>query len=125
MRTIIAGSRNIKDYGLVESAIQAAPWNVTTVICGCAKGVDTVGAAWAGQNDVPVEFFPAQWATHGRSAGMIRNQQMARAAEALIAIWDGNSPGTGHMIETARQMNLAVHVHRVGAPQRRPQLELI
>lgn len=38
---------------------------------------------------------------------------MADNAEALIAIWDGKSKGTRHMIEVAKEKGLKVYVHRV------------
>jgi hypothetical protein len=56
--------------------------------------------------------FPADWKTHGKAAGPIRNRQMAKNAEALIALWDGNSRGTKNMIETATKLGLKVYVKR-------------
>ena len=38
---------------------------------------------------------------------------MAENADALVAFWDGNSPGTRHMIETAKAHGLAVRVIRI------------
>jgi hypothetical protein len=38
---------------------------------------------------------------------------MARYAEALVAVWQGNSPGTEHMIAVARARGLKVFVHEV------------
>ena len=52
----------------------------------------------------------AEWKKWGRRAGYRRNVQMAQHADALIAIWDGKSPGTRHMIETANAHGLAVFV---------------
>ena len=37
---------------------------------------------------------------------------MAQNSEALLAIWDGKSPGTKHMIEVANEMKLDVYVYR-------------
>ena len=42
----------------------------------------------------------------------MRNLQMAKNAEALIAIWDGKSKGTQHMIRIAKQYGLEVYVYR-------------
>lgn len=41
---------------------------------------------------------------HGRAAGPIRNQQMAERADALVAVWDGASRGTGDMLRRALAM---------------------
>ena len=44
------------------------------------------------------------------SAGPRRNREMAQCADALIAVYDGQIPGTGNMIETARELGLIVCV---------------
>jgi hypothetical protein len=36
---------------------------------------------------------------------------MSEVAEALIALWDGQSRGTKHMIETARKKGLRCYVY--------------
>jgi hypothetical protein len=57
-----------------------------------------------------VKSFPADWRLYGRSAGMIRNRQMANYADALLAIWDGRSPGTANMISLAKERELRLYV---------------
>ena len=39
--------------------------------------------------------------------------EMALNAEALIALWDGESPGTRNMIATAKALGLRCYIHRV------------
>lgn len=111
MRVIIAGSRDCTDRKLLETAIAASQFEITTVISGCARGVDTLGQLWARDHNIPIERFPAQWNIHRKSAGFVRNRIMAENAEALIAVWDGRSPGTRHMISIARALLLEVYVH--------------
>ena len=113
MKTIIAGSRYIADYSLIASAIEESGIRPTLVISGTAAGVDTLGERWAEENGIPVERFPADWAKYGKSAGYQRNLLMAEKAEALIAVWDGQSRGTKHMIDIARRAGLQVHVLHV------------
>ncbi len=43
----------------------------------------------------------------------LRNKKIGRNAEALIAIWDGQSKGTKNMIDTATKKGLLVFVKRV------------
>jgi hypothetical protein len=38
---------------------------------------------------------------------------MAMYADALIALWDGSSRGTRHMIKVANMQGLKVHVHYI------------
>lgn len=113
MRTIIAGSRSCTEYGDLLKAIASMPWKPTVVLSGTARGVDQMGERWATENDVPIEYFPANWSEHGKSAGYRRNAEMAKQADALLAIWDSSSRGTKHMIDLAREANLTVFVLEV------------
>ena len=110
MRVIIAGCRHFTDYELVDMAIKKSNLDITTVISGGAKGVDRLGEIYAESMNIPLHIFEADWEKHGRAAGPIRNKKMAQHADALIAIWDGESRGTKNMIETARKMGLIVFV---------------
>lgn len=69
-----------------------------------------MGEAWARENGISYIRFPADWDKYGRSAGMIRNREMAKYAEALIAIWDGRSRGTSNMMSTAAVLGLRIVV---------------
>lgn len=111
MKTIIAGSREITDYAVLLQAIKGCPFPITSVVSGCARGVDTLGEQYAQENNLKLYKFPADWSTYGKRAGYIRNAEMADNAEALLAVWDGNSRGTKHMINTAIQKGLEVHVY--------------
>lgn len=116
MRTIIAGSRDIHDPEILEYAITAMRadpdgWTITEILSGGAPGVDKLGETWADEHQIPYTVYPADWNRYGRSAGPMRNCVMAANADALIAIWDGESRGTKHMIETARRNGLRVVVY--------------
>ena len=104
MHTIIAGGREITDPALVEEAVRACGWTITEVICGAARGADTLGEAWAIAHNVPVKRMPADWDRFGKRAGYLRNQEMANCADALILIWSGTSRGSGHMLAIAHAM---------------------
>jgi glycerophosphoryl diester phosphodiesterase len=111
MKTIIAGSRTITDYSLVKNIIRLSQFNITEVVCGWARGVDKLGKEWADENGVITTGFNPDWETFGKRAGYLRNLEMAKYANALIAIWDGISKGTKHMIDIAKARNLKVFVY--------------
>jgi len=113
MRTIIAGSRDGITYKDVKQAVKYAGWNITCIISGGARGVDRHGEALADELNIPCEVFLAQWDTYGKSAGYKRNEEMAKNAEALIAVWNGKSKGTKHMIDIAKREGLKVFVYEV------------
>lgn len=111
MKTIIAGSREITSPGIVARAILASGIEITEVVSGGARGVDSLGEQWARRSRIPVTEFPvtpADWKKYGKRAGYIRNHKMGEYAEALIAVWDGQSRGTGHMINIAKELGLLV-----------------
>lgn len=116
-RVIIAGGRDFQDYKLLRSTMDALLQNKLrkvkiVIICGMAKGADMLGARYAQERGYHIRYFPAEWDNLGKKAGIIRNEQMAQNADALVAFWDGESRGTKNMIETAEQYNLAVRVKR-------------
>ena len=109
MRVIIAGGRELTQVRLVEQAVARAGFLITEVVSGAARGVDSLGESWAAQRGIPVKRFPADWDTFGSRAGLLRNQEMADYADALIAI-PGVGPGTGDMIARAKRKGLQVFV---------------
>jgi hypothetical protein len=120
MKLIIAGSRGIHDLDLLAQAIDASGFDpITLVLSGGAAGVDRLGESWAQARGIPVRRFVPDWDARGRSAGILRNVEMAAEADAgggprgWSALWDGSSRGTEHMIREARRRGLRVHVHRV------------
>lgn len=116
MKVIIAGTRLIVDPGHVERAMQLAAANgivPTEVVSGMARGVDALGCAWAQARGIPIKPFPVSpedWRKHGKSAGHKRNAEMAAYGDALVAIWDGYSPGTCGMIRLAEGRGLPTFV---------------
>lgn len=121
MKVIIAGSRSVTSPKEIARAVADASLilgiDVTEVVSGMARGVDTLGERWAAANRIPVKFFPARWRSPGGdydpAAGFKRNELMAQYADALIAVWDGESRGTADMIRRAESRGLRVYVHPV------------
>ena len=113
MNVIIAGSRGVSEQE-VYAAVGACPWSgfITTVVSGGARGADAGGEKWAVDHSREIKRFEADWDSRGRAAGPIRNEEMARYSDGLIAIWDGESRGTGSMIGMARRYGLRGFIYR-------------
>lgn len=115
MKLIIAGSRDITDHNVVVDALEKSGFEVesiTEIVSGGARGVDRIAEDLSRLLlDKEATVFPAQWDKFPRAAGHIRNAEMAEYADALIAVWDGKSPGTKNMIDTALSAGLKVYVH--------------
>ena len=83
-----------------------------TIINGGARGADSFAAVAARELNLPVECYPADWATYGKHAGFIRNEQMLdTGVDRVIAFWNGQSHGTQHTIESAKRRGIPVEVH--------------
>jgi hypothetical protein len=114
MRVIIAGGRNVKGLWHVTQAVAHSGFkNFTEIVSGGARGADQLGEVWAETQNIPIALFPANWDLYGRSAGPIRNKQMADYADALIALWDGQSRGTKNMIDQMQKQNKPVFIWAV------------
>lgn len=101
---IIAGSRDFNDFELLERVLKE--FEISEIVCGCARGADTLGKEYGEKYNIPVKMFPADWKRYGNSAGPRRNIEMAEYADALIAFWDGKSTGTKHMINESNRRKL-------------------
>lgn len=112
MSTIIAGSRSCTDMQVLLNAMQFCGWIPDVVLSGGAKGADELGELWATENKIPIEQYLADWNKYGKSAGYRRNIEMAKNANSLIALWDGKSKGTKHMIDIAQKQGLHVFVYQ-------------
>ena len=114
MIVIIAGSRTITDLETVASAVLASGFDVTEVLSGTARGVDRAGEAWAKGRGIKVWRFRPDYNIYGRwVAPLERNKLMAEHADALVAVWDGKSRGTRHMIAEMQKRDKPVYVATV------------
>ena len=113
MKVVIAGSRDITDYDVLLKAIKECPFQITEVISGRARGVDTLGEKYAEDYGLKLHLFPADWKKYRNAAGPIRNAQMADFADAVLCVWDGKSSGTKDMMNQARKRGLPLYVFKV------------
>ena len=114
MTILITGSRTWKDtWKIADRLKQFAETHEGThkLIHGGAKGADEIAGRWARNNKWDVVVVPANWAVHGNAAGPIRNIQMLDMhPDIVLAFWDGQSKGTKHCIEAARERNIPVDI---------------
>lgn len=117
-KVIVAGSRTATGayiYSLLERKLDSilkhkAVTHDIVIVSGTARGADLLGEQYAQSRSFQVERYPAEWDQYGKRAGYIRNEQMAQNADALVALWDGESRGTKHMIDIAGQHFLPTRI---------------
>ena len=95
---------------LIPMAVAKSGWIISEVVCGLARGADTLGKEWAVRHNVQVKDFPADWNKHGKAAGPIRNAQMGQYADAAIVFIWNDSRGSKNMIETMKRLKKPCYV---------------
>lgn len=104
MKLIIAGGR---DYRLTETDTQELDRiPISEIVSGGATGADASGESYAYYKGLPVRKFPADWQTHGKAAGPIRNRQMAEYADG-VALFHGGR-GTASMFAEAKKAGIEI-----------------
>lgn len=113
LRVIIAGGRDFDNYEHLCNKCNKVLSEQTEVqiVCGTARGADTLGEKYGKERGIEIKYFKPDWDNLGKAAGYIRNEEMAKNADALICFWDGVSKGSKHMIDLARKYKLKVRVY--------------
>jgi hypothetical protein len=117
MIVIVTGGRDYDGKDVVHKAlsdIAYASGGCFDLYQGGVQGADKLARMWAHDN-MPKEFihtFDADWDTHGRSAGPIRNQKMVDEAiktgdELLVVAFPGGK-GTSHCVAYAKSRGVKV-----------------
>lgn len=112
LKIIVAGSRIITDYELIRTSICESGFLRCNgiIVSGGANGVDKLGEEFAKKNNLTLVIFKANWSTLGKKAGILRNIEMEKYADCLVAIWNGKSVGTKHMINYMKNKNKPVYL---------------
>lgn len=104
MRMLIYGGRDFipshRSFAAFHDEVvfwQLVGTPITRIISGGAKGADTYGEDLARFWSIPVDSYPADWATHGRKAGILRNIQMLEEGKPDYAFQFPGGKGTAHM----------------------------
>ena len=76
---------------------------VTQVVTGGARGIDSYGIRFAKKYQRPLTIFQPEYSKYGRSAPLIRNIDIVRIADLIVAFPSKNSRGTYHAIREAKK----------------------
>ena len=102
MKIAIIGSRGINSLNLSEFI----PENVTEIVSGGAKGVDTLAKHYALCHDIKLTEILPDYKKFGKSAPLKRNIVIADRADVVFAFWDGSSKGTLFVIDYCKKKNI-------------------
>lgn len=109
MKIIIAGGRNYvpqRKHRIEIIKIITSNKVREIVSGGCITGADVFGECFAFFIGNPIKYFFADWNRHGKAAGPIRNEQMAKYADGCILLPGGK--GTANMKMNAVKYGLKV-----------------
>lgn len=122
-RWIVAGCRSYTDEVAISQWIGYFHQRegMDEIVHGGCRGVDEIAGNVAARLHIPIKVFPADWDTHGKAAGPIRNRQMAEYASHLLAFWDYTSKGTMNMINEMLAQHKFVVVVNISDPYAVPQ----
>lgn len=115
MRIIVCGGRNYGAYAKEREVMRA--WvegllghqgGPPLVAHGNAKGADRFAADHCARLGVPCAAFPADWGTHGKAAGPIRNRRMLDVVEPHRVVAFPGGRGTEGMVAMAERAGVPV-----------------
>lgn len=111
MKVLVCGGRDYGDKMHVWAVLDN--WHkrneIDMIIAGDAKGVDDAALTWAKDRRIRYAEFIADWASHGRAAGPIRNQRMLKEGTPDCVIAFPGGKGTANMCKQAEKAGLMVH----------------
>ena len=99
MKIAVIGSRGLT----VNTLKQYLPEDITELVSGGAKGIDTCVREYANTNGLKLTEFLPEYEKYGRNAPLKRNLQIIDYADEVIAFWDGQSRGTKYVIEQCKK----------------------
>ena len=109
----IVGSRDWPDEGAVRDYVYSLDLD-DTVVSGGARGVDTIAEIAAIERGLAFLKFVPKWDLYGKSAGMIRNKDIVKASDRVVAFHHNGSKGTALSIQLAKDLNKPVIVFSKG-----------
>lgn len=111
---VIAGSRtlqnNYKAIAALDAFFKKYKPSEFTIVCGMARGIDMMARDKGVELGFSVLEYPADWERFGKSAGYIRNVEMAKVSDCAFILWDGKSRGTKHMIDLCEKESVTAHI---------------
>ena len=119
-RVLVCGGRDYDDrerlFRVLDEALQAATLSgkTFTLVHGGARGADSLSHVWATDRKITdkggvVRVYEADWETHGRAAGPIRNKLMLTSEQPHVIIGFKGGRGTAHMIRIGKEAGVPVY----------------
>lgn len=107
MRVAVIGSRGLQ----VNDLGKYLPDEVTEIISGGARGVDTSARKYAMEHGLKLTEYLPEYDKYGRSAPLKRNITIIENVDLVLAFWDGSSRGTKYVIDNCKKRNIPLKIY--------------
>lgn len=110
MKVLVCGGRTYSDRFAVGRVLNEIHGDtpIHLVIHGGARGADSLAHEWARQHKIACAVYPADWDTHGFSAGPIRNQAMLDTEKPDLVVAFPGGTGAHDMVRRAYKLGVKV-----------------
>lgn len=101
MKIGVIGSRDFDNYKLLAETLQS--FNISLIVSGGAMGADALAHKFAVSNVIPFRVFKPNYQKYGRQGPLVRNSEIVKESDFILAFWDGKSKGTFDTICKAKR----------------------
>ena len=108
MRYAIIGSRTFNNYDVMYDVLERH--YISQIVSGGAIGADSLASRYASEKSIPLIVFKPDWDKYPVTAGFVRNKQIIRAVDVVLAFWDGFSTGTKDSLDHAKKLRKKIIV---------------
>lgn len=107
---LVCGGRDYGNQAMLFGVLDmiAEHERVDTIIQGGADGADRLARIWCQNRFCRMLNYPADWRTHGKAAGPIRNQQMIDHGKPDLVLAFPGGRGTADMVRRAKAAGIEV-----------------
>ena len=117
MKIAIVGSRSIEYDKIHDMAIafleRYIPVNCTELVSGGAPGADKLAEEYAERYHLKMTVLEPDYGRHGKRAPLMRDEEIVRGVQYVIAFWDCRSKGTAYTVTYAIKEGIPVRIIRI------------
>ena len=106
MKVAIIGSRGL---GIADLE-KYLPQEITEIVSGGAKGVDSCARNYALVHDIKLTEFLPEYKKYGRFAPLKRNITIIEYSDLVLAFWNGKSKGTKYVIDRCKSSGIPIKI---------------
>jgi len=100
----------MQNYGLL---CENVPANASEIISGGAEGADKLAERYAKESNLRLTVHLPDYGADGPKAPLRRNADIVDEADYIVALWDGRSRGTSHVLRLCIEKNKPFKIIRI------------